>query len=200
MFDAQMRRWIDPPLQRLAAGLALHVSADAVTLCACALGLAAACAAAFGAFMTGLMLFLFGRLLDGLDGAIARHRGKTDRGGYLDIVLDFAVYAAIPFAFAVHNPQANALVAAGLLASIVFNGSAFLAYAVMAERRGQTTTAQGEKSLYYLAGLAEGTETVIAYTLVFLFPTWFAVVAIAFALLCVVSGVARILLAWRTLQ
>jgi phosphatidylglycerophosphate synthase len=200
MFDAKVRRWIDPPLQWLSARLARHISADVVTIAACVMGMGAALAAATGAFATGLTLFLFGRLLDGLDGAIARHRGKTDRGGFLDIVLDFAVYAAVPLAFAVHDPSANALAAAGLLAGIVFNGSAFLAYAVMAERRGAHTSAQGEKSLFYLAGLAEGAETVIAYTLCFLLPAAFPVVATAFALLCAVSGIARVVLAWRTLR
>ncbi|WP_435891264.1 CDP-alcohol phosphatidyltransferase family protein, partial [Klebsiella pneumoniae] len=38
-------------------------------------------------------------LLDGLDGALARRRGLTDAGGFLDIALDFLFYALVPFGF-----------------------------------------------------------------------------------------------------
>ena len=201
MLDSHIRPLIDPPLKRLGAALArAGLSADALTLSGCTLGFAAAIAIVAHAMWPALMLFLTGRLIDGLDGAVARATAKTDRGGYLDIVLDFAVYAAIPLAFAFADPEANALAAAALLAAIVVNGSAFLAYAIMAERLGITTSAQGEKSLYYLAGLAEGTETIAAYTACLLWPQAFAVIAAIFATLCLVSGIARIAIAWRTLS
>src|SRR5215475_3623290 len=67
-----------------------------------------------------------------------------------------ALYATIPLAFAIHNAHANALPAAFLLASFLANGSSFLAFSIMAERRRLTTTRQGFKSIYYLAGIAEG--------------------------------------------
>src|SRR5712691_10771804 len=57
-----------------------------------------------------------------------------------------------------------------LLASFVANGSAFLAFSTIAEKRGIVTTRQGQKSIYYLAGIAEGFET-IAFMIAFcLFP------------------------------
>ena len=201
MLDPHLRTLIDPPLNRLGAVLArAGATADGLTLTGFALGLTAAGAIVVQAMWLALVLFLAGRLIDGLDGAVARATAKTDRGGYLDIVLDFAVYAAIPLAFACADPAANALAAAALLAAIVVNGSAFLAYAIMAERRGVTTAAQGEKSLYYLAGLAEGTETIIAYVACLIWPSAFPHIAALFALLCLVSGMARVAMAWRTLS
>jgi phosphatidylglycerophosphate synthase len=201
MFDARLRKRIDPLLNRTGRAAArFGVSANAMTLIGCALGLAAALAILFHAFGTALALFVAGRVADGLDGAISRARAPTDRGGYLDIVLDFAVYAAIPLAFAVALPEVNALPAAVLLAAIVLNGSAFLAFAIMAERRGIVTTHQGQKSLYYLAGLAEGSETILAYVVMMAWPTAFPAVAYAFAALCAMSGIARIIVSWQLLQ
>jgi len=82
-----------------------------------AVGWAAAIAIAMHAFWLGAALILVSRLLDGLDGAVARATTPTDRGGFLDITLDFLFYASIPLAFAVARPDANALAAAVLLAA-----------------------------------------------------------------------------------
>ena len=201
MLDAHLRPLIDPPLNRLGRTLArAGVSADGLTLVGCGLGLASALAVMAGWYMLALALFLASRGVDGLDGAVARATAATDRGGCLDIVLDFAVYAAVPLAFAYAAPGVNALAAATLLAAIVVNGSAFLAYALLAERRGLTTQAQGQKSIYYLAGLAEGTETIVAYAAMMFWPAWFPMIAFGFAALCLVSGLARIAIAWRALR
>jgi phosphatidylglycerophosphate synthase len=70
----------------------------------------------FGGFAVGLLLFLLSRIADGLDGAVARATMPTDQGGFLDIALDFFVYAAIPLAFAVYDPSSNAFGAGVALA------------------------------------------------------------------------------------
>ena len=161
MLDARLRRLIDPPLDGVAAPLARRgLSANAVTVLGFVIGLGAAAAIAERAFLAGLGLLLLNRLLDGLDGAIARRRGLSDLGGFLDIVLDFLIYSAVPFAFALADPGANALAAAFLIFSFVGTGSSFLAFAIMAAKRGIATDLRGQKSLYYLGGLTEGTETV----------------------------------------
>jgi phosphatidylglycerophosphate synthase len=200
MFDARLRPLIDPPLDRLGRLLAGRgISADALTIAGCGLGVAAALSIAAGWFWAALVLFLSGRALDGLDGAVARVHGANDRGGYLDIVLDFVVYAAIPLAFAWHAPAANALPAATLLAAIIVNAAAFFAFAAVAARRGLETTAQGQKSIYFLAGLAEGAETIVVYSAMIIWPGWFAALALAFAGLCALSGMSRMAIAFRTL-
>ena len=196
MFDARIRPWIDPPLNAAATGVArTGVTADMVTVAGCGLGLAGAVCIALHAPAAGLVLFVLGRIGDGLDGAVARRTGLTERGGFLDIVCDFLVYAAVPLAFAVANPSANAVAAAALLASFIANGVTFLAFAAIAAKRGLSTTAQGGKSLYYLAGLAEGVETIAVFVAMMLWPDWFAALAWGFAALCVVSAGARMVTA-----
>ncbi|WP_428700329.1 CDP-alcohol phosphatidyltransferase family protein [Stappia sp.] len=201
MFDARLRPLIDPPLDAAGGRLArAGVSADAVTLAGFACGLCAAASIACGAMLAGALLILANRLADGLDGAVARAGARTDRGGYLDIVLDFFFYGAIPFAFAVQNGADNALAAAALLLAFYMNGASFLGFSVMAAKRGITTDVQGAKSLYYLGGLAEGAETIAVFLAMCLFPQWFAVLAYGFAAICVVSAVSRVVLVARMLS
>jgi phosphatidylglycerophosphate synthase len=201
MFDALVRPLIDPPLNAAGRRLAaVGARADAFTLAGFAAGLAAAAAVALGETWVAFLLVLVNRLADGLDGAIARATEKTDRGGFLDITLDFAFYGAIPLAFAVLDPAANGLAAAAVLAAFYLNGTAFLAFAVMAEKRGLSTDAQGAKSLYYVSGLAEGTETVAVFAAWCLFPGWFAPLAYGMAALTAASAVARIAAGARQLS
>lgn len=200
MLDSKLRPFIDPPLN--AAGRAIAdrgISADQVTLAGLACGLAAALAIALGSPSTGVALIAAGRLADGLDGAVARATAKTDRGGFLDIVCDFVFYAAIPLAFAVADPARNALAAAGVLAAFYVNGATFLAFAIMAERRQLVTTAQGEKSLYYISGLAEGAETIAVFIAMCLWPAAFPWLAGCFAVVCMASAIARLAVGWRVL-
>lgn len=200
MFDARLRPWIDPPLDVCGRWIAARgIHADQVTLASLAIGLGAACCVTVGWFTTALLLILLCRLGDGLDGAVARASVASARGGFLDITCDFAFYAALPLAFALHDPGRNALAAAVLLASFLANGSAFLAYAIAAEKRAMTTTHQGLKSFYYMAGLAEGAETIAVLAIACIWPTAFPIIAYAFAALCFVSAVGRVVIGWRTL-
>ena len=201
MFDAHLRPWIDPPLDAAAArAVAAGLTADAVTMTGLGVGLIGAAAVALGAPLLGLFLLACTRLADGLDGAIARRTILTDRGGFLDIVADFAIYAAYPLAFAVTDPAANALAAASLLASIIVSGTAFLAFAAIAAKRGMSTAAQGEKTIYYLAGLAEGAETIAAFAAMCVWPQAFAGIAWAFAAVCGLTGAARVVHALAVLR
>lgn len=201
MLDGALRRLVDRPLDVCGRAIARHgIAAEHVTLAGFAVGLAAAGCIAAGWPGAGLALILINRAADGLDGAVARATAATDRGGFLDIALDFAFYATIPLAFAVLDPARNALPAATLLASFVANSAAFLASAIMAEKRGLTTAAQGEKSLYYVAGLAGGFETIAFFVAFCLWPQWFPTLAIAFASLCALSAIGRVAFGWRTLR
>jgi len=187
-----------PLLDGMATGLRrVHVGADALTWTGFVLGLGAATAIAFGAYPTGLLMMLASRLCDGLDGAVARQTQPTDRGAFLDIALDFVFYASIPLAFAIADPPGRALAAATLLAAFVGTGASFLAYAVLAERRGMASTAYPRKGFYYLGGLTEASETLICFVLMCLLPGWFAGFAYIFAALCALTLTTRIVAGWR---
>ena len=201
MLDGWARARIDPALDRAGRSLARSgVTADAVTLAAFAAGFAAFVAIALEAYLRGLFLLLLSRIGDGLDGAVARHTRKSDFGGYLDIVLDFAFYGLVPLGFVLADPSANSVAGAVLILSFYVNGASFLAYAVMAEKRGLSTDARGEKSLFFTTGLAEATETIAFFVAFCVFPEWFAVLAFVFAALCFYTAVSRIVIAARTFR
>ncbi len=192
MLDRFARPLIDPPLDRMGGRLAaMGATADGVTLAGFGFGMLAAGTIAFGVPAWALLPLLASRLLDGLDGAVARATRPTDFGGYLDIWCDFAFYGAVPFAFAFLDP-ANALAAAFLLLSFYVNGTSFLGYSAVAERRGLSTQAQGVKSLYYSAGLLEGTETIAFFVLLCLLPQYFVPLAWGFGGLCLLTALARV--------
>ena len=202
MLDGLMRGVIDAPLNRGGRWLAARgASADGVTLVGLLFGLGAAVLVAAGC--SGLevaALVMASRLADGLDGAVARAGGKSDFGGYLDIVCDFAFYGAVPLAFVLADPLANGAAGAFLLASFYVNGATFLGYAILAERRRLETRSRGEKSLYFTAGLLEGTETILFFLLIVLLPSIFVPAAWIFGALCLVTAAARVGLAVRTFR
>src|SRR3954454_8672884 len=184
MLDSRLRRLIDPPLDRIGAGLGRRgIGADAVTLAGFAIGVASFPALAMQAYPAALVLILLTGVRAGVDGAVPRHAGATDFGGYLDIVCDFLFYSGVVFFFAAGRPE-QALPAAFLIFSFVGTGSSFLAYAVLAAKRGVTTSIRGAKSLYYIGGLTEGTETIALFIAFCLFPDAFPWLAWSFGALC----------------
>ncbi len=202
MLDGLIRGVIDAPLNQSGRWLAARgASADAVTLAGLVLGLTASGLiwAGWSGILVALIL-LSSRLADGLDGAVARARGKSDFGGYLDIVCDFAFYGAVPLAFVLRDPAANGGSGAFLLFSFYVNAATFLGYAILAEKHGLETRSRGEKSLYFTAGLMEGTETILCFLVLALWPGLFAPVAWLFGVLCLVTAAARVMLARRTFR
>ncbi len=173
------------------------VAADALTLIGFLFGVGSAIFIATGFAGTALILIALNRLFDGLDGAVARLAGPTDRGAFLDIALDFAFYAMVPLAFAVANPTQNAMAACLLLASFMGTASSFLAFAVIAAKRGATSTSFPQKGIYYLGGLTEGTETIVAFTAMCLWPNQFPIIATVFSVLALLTTMMRWLWGWR---
>ena len=198
MLDKAIQQALRPLMTRAARTLVrLGVGADAISFAGFAIGMAAATAIAFQHFLPGLALLMLSRLMDGLDGAVARATRPTDRGGFLDITLDFLFYAAIPLAFAIADPAANALPAAVLLAAFIGTGSSFLAFAIVAEKRQLQSVAFPDKSFYFLGGLTEATETIAAFAAMCLWPGHFAFIAYGFAALCAITIALRIAWGWQ---
>jgi phosphatidylglycerophosphate synthase len=201
MIDRAATALLQPGLQWLGRGVVrLGIGADTVTLVGFGMGLAAAAAIGLGAPLAGLALLLASRLMDGLDGAVARLTQATDRGAFLDITLDFLFYASIPLAFALADPAANALPAAVLLGAFIGTGSSFLAFALLAERRGLDSQDYPQKGIYYLGGLTEAGETLVCFALMCLWPEHFAWWAYGFAALCAVTIVTRLRTGWHALR
>jgi phosphatidylglycerophosphate synthase len=198
MLDRVAMRVLRPGLDSAARALQrLGLHADQVTLLGFALGLAAAVAIASRHESIGLALIAASRGCDGVDGALARLSAPSQRGGFLDITLDFLFYASIPLAFAVANPAVNALAAAALLAAFIGTATTFLAFASLAAVHGPKSPAYPDKGIYYLGGLTEATETLACFTLMCLWPAHFALFAWVFAALCVMTIVMRLWAGWR---
>ncbi len=200
MFDAKIRPLIDPPLNAAGRALArIGLSANAITLLGLGFGLGAGYAIIFDQYGWALALVVISRLLDGLDGAVARATQKTAFGGYLDIVCDFIFYVSIPLAFGIADP-ANLLPALALVAAFTITGISFLAFAVTAAEQGAETSAHGEKSFFYSTGLAEGGETIAFFLLMCLLPMHFETLAYVFAVLCAITVLQRSLMAWLSFR
>jgi phosphatidylglycerophosphate synthase len=193
VFDRAFNALAQRPLHRAAQWLhARGVRADAVTVAGFAVGLLALPLIATGHPLWALAAMAANRLGDGLDGALARLGTPTDRGAFLDIAFDFLFYASIPLGFALADPAANALPAAVLLFAFMGTGSSFLAFAVLAARRGLASTAFPQKGFYYLGGLTESTETLATFVLMCVWPGWFGPLAYGFAALCGLTTAMRI--------
>ena len=192
MLDRYLLPWQEAALAAPARFLcARGVSADTVTISGFAIGEIGAGLVALRHYELALGAILASRVLDGLDGVVARRQGATDRGAFLDIAFDFFFYSSVPFGFALANPAANALAASALLLSFAGTCSSFLAFAVIAAKRGLISNTFPKKGLYYLGGLTEGAETIVAFTAMCLWPSFFAPIAWAFAALAVLTTITR---------
>lgn len=176
------------------------MKADQVTLLGFLLGLMAFPALALQEYNIALIFILLNRILDAIDGAVARIQGITDSGGFLDITLDFFFYSLVPFGFVIADPSVNAIAGAFLIFSFVGTGSSFLAFAIMASKQNIENPVYKHKSLYYMGGLTEGTETILCFILFCLFPDYFSAIAYTFATLCWITTLSRILAGYQTLR
>ncbi len=192
MFDSRLRPIIDPPLNKLAAALhAGGVRANMVTGIGFGFAVLSFVCLIFQSYNAAIVLIVLSRLMDGLDGPLARQSQATDIGGYFDIVADFIFYSGVVFFFALGRPD-HALAAAFLIFSFMGTGTSFLAYAIIAAKRGVVSEHQGKKSFYYLSGITEGAETIATLVLICLLPDWFSQIAIFYGILCWLTTLGRV--------
>ena len=201
MLDRGATALIQPVVNALAHRLhRLGVGANQLTVTGFVIGLFAALLIANNQYMAGTTAIFLSRSCDALDGAIARLTRPTDRGGFLDITFDFLFYASIPLAFAYADPPQNALPAAVLLAAFMGTASSFLAFAILAAKRGMSSLVYPNKSFYFLGGLTEATETLACFAAMSLWPEFFPELAYGFAALCAITVATRIWWGWRVFQ
>lgn len=186
MLTAPLRKVTDPVLARGAAHLSrLGAQADWLTGLGFALGLAAIPAIATHNYLIGLGLMLLNRLLDALDGALARRTRATRRGAFLDMTLDLIVFAGLPFAFALADPT-RALAGAFFIFAIAASGASAVFFAGLAQR------SDGATLLDHAGRLMEDTELTLAFAVACIEPAWFSVIAYVAGALCFVTAGARV--------
>ena len=203
MIDRALRRHKEAILDPLARMTPRGVSPSAVTAIAVVPGLGAALAAARGLPALAVALWLGNRLLDGLDGTLARRAGRmTDRGAYADVLLDVVVYAAIPLGIAAGRDGTAAwTAAAALLATFYVNAISWAYLAALLEKRGAGARARGEMTAITMPpGVVEGAETVVLFALALAVPDWSVAVMWIMAAGVAAGVVQRALWAARALE
>lgn len=174
---------------------------DQVTLVGFIIGLLAIPLLVMQLWTLALVVIVINRILDGVDGALARYQDKSSHaGGFLDICVDFLFYASVPLGFAIAIPEVNALPAAVLLTVFIGTGSSFLAFAIPAEKLNLDRPQFANKSFYFLNGLTEGTETILFFIAFCIWPSYFPEIAYTFALLGSVTILTRIQGGYKTLK
>lgn len=202
MIDKFLRVPKEYALRPIAASLSQSIHPSAVTLAAFGVGLAAGAAIWQQVYGLGAALWAINRLLDGLDGTLARvQRKQSDLGGYIDILADSVIYALIPTALVLSNPSTAGWISlAALLSSFYINGASWMFLAALLEKRAQGSRTRGELTTITMpSGLIEGAETVLFYTLFLLLPDTAVVLFWTMALLVLVTIAQRLIWASRHL-
>jgi phosphatidylglycerophosphate synthase len=194
MLDAALRPLKDAALRPLARA-AGSLNPLVISVAGLLAGLTCAAAAALGAFGPALLAWALNRLLDGLDGPVARTQGReSDLGGFIDIMFDFMVYAAVPLGIAAGlSPRgidawpATAL----LLASFYINAASWLFLAALIEKRA--AAAPRSTAILMPEGLIAGTETLLFFSVFLLFPAAAPRLFTVMAVLVLVTALQRML-------
>ena len=191
MLDHRINKIIHPIMNGLANHIPRQISANTITLAGFAVGAMVVPLLWFKMYSTAVAVILVNRFFDGLDGAVARKCGTTNLGGYLDITCDFIFYSVVIMGFALAAPENNGLAAAFLIFSFIGTGSSFLAFAAAAEKQGISSDDHGLKAFYYLGGLTEGTETILFFVIICLYPEFFPILAVVFGSICWITVLGR---------
>lgn len=200
MLDREVRAVLGPWFARIGGRLgAWGVRPMWLTVGGLGIGFGAVVAAGMAMWRLALGLWLLNRLVDGLDGAVARATSTTSAlGGFADVVADFVMYGAFVVGCAVGQPDAR-LAALVLLTTYYANGAAFLALEGLAARLELDLEAEDGRSFAFVRSLTEGFETVVAHGLFVLLPGVMSVLMWVFAAMVAVSAGQRVLMARRVL-
>ena len=166
-------------------------------------GLGTAVAAVYQFYWLGFAGWIISRIFDGLDGGVARHTNRqSDLGGYLDILIDHAVYASIPIGIVLGDPSPIGwLMGTLLLSSFYINGASWMYLSAILEKRAAGASARGEQtSVTMPEGLIGGSETIIFYSAFFLWPQWYPWLFGVMAALVAITIVQRVPWAMRELD
>ncbi len=203
MLDLRLRPAKERLLDTVAAGLAPVIGPGALTLASLTVTLGAAGAAWAGLRWVALAGWLLGRLLDGLDGPVARKRGQaSDLGGYLDMLADTIGYVAVPLGVAAGiDRTAGWITVAVLLGTFWVNGISWAYLAAILEKRGAGAASTGEMtSVTMRPALVEGTETIVIFSAFIVFPAVSPWIFAAMVGLTAVNVVQRLVWAFRHLR
>ena len=200
MFDRQIQKYTQKPLQYIAKLFLKFISPNHMTLIGFSFGLLMCLSIIIDQYLIAIIFLFLNRLSDGLDGTMARLQNPTPLGGYLDIVLDFLIYGGFVLSFGI-TEQNNTLLSMILLFCYIGTGSTFLAKAaILPSLTNQNLNEEIPKSFHYAVGLVEGTETIVFMVFCLLFPNLFIYFSFIFIILCLITIVFRIIVCYKELS
>ena len=200
MFDRQIQKYTQKPLQYIAKLLLKFISPNHMTLIGFSFGVLMCFSIIIDQYLIAIIFLFLNRVSDGLDGTMARLQTPTPLGGYLDIVLDFLIYGGFVLSFGI-TEQNNTLFSMILLFCYIGTGSTFLAKAaILPSLTNQNLNEEIPKSFHYAVGLVEGTETIVFMVLCLLFPNLFIYFSFIFIILCLITIVFRISVCYKELS
>ncbi|MCB0091145.1 MAG: hypothetical protein KDE54_24800, partial [Caldilineaceae bacterium] len=127
------------------------------------------------------------------------HHKQSDFGGFLDLLLDFVIYLAIPLALTAANPTLlNMWACLALLSSYIINLLSWTTLSALLEKHKLQTSGR-LTSIEMPTGLVEGAETIAFYTLFLLLPTHLAPLFLMMAVLVFFTASQRIWWAYHNL-
>ena len=200
MFDRQIQKYTQKPLQYIAKLFLKFISPNQMTFIGFSFGVLMCIFIIIDQYLMAIIFLFLNRLSDGLDGTMARLQTPTPLGGYLDIVLDFLIYGGFVLSFGI-TEQNNTLLSMVLLFCYIGTGSTFLAKAaILPSLTNQNLNEEIPKSFHYAVGLVEGTETIVFMVLCLLFPNLFIYFSFIFIILCLITIVFRIIVCYKELS
>ncbi|AFS48309.1 CDP-alcohol phosphatidyltransferase [alpha proteobacterium HIMB59] len=200
MFDRQIQKYTQKPLQYIAKLFLKFISPNHMTLIGFSFGVLMCLFIIIDQYLMAIIFLFLNRLSDGLDGTMARLQTPTPLGGYLDIVLDFLIYGGFVLSFGI-TEQNNTLLSMILLFCYIGTGSTFLAKAaILPSLTNQNLNEEIPKSFHYAVGLVEGTETIVFMVLCLLLPNLFIYFSFIFIILCLIAIVFRIIVCYKELS
>lgn len=160
------------------------------------------CIAAFfitkDSYIIAICLWWLGRILDGTDGIYARATQQESLfGAFLDIICDMASYSIMILAFSYAFPEYFLAWQIILFLYILCITGALSLGSLQEKRKSPSNDNRG---LRLAAGLAEGGETGIAYTVFLLLPQFIHISIWIWVSILVATVIARIVLAFQELS
>jgi phosphatidylglycerophosphate synthase len=196
MFDKVLREWKEKALRSVGLRIgAMGIRPNDITLAAFVVGILCGFAILADFYWCAIGLWWLNRLLDGLDGTVARCTNQqTDFGGYVDIVCDFVVYAWVPTALTIAWPSGGSWswpLLNYLMSSYFVNAASLFCLAAILEKRSNGSDDKKLTSIAMPTGLIEGSETVALYAIMIAFPSYNHIVFPLFATAVFVNVIQR---------
>ncbi|MDA3939994.1 MAG: CDP-alcohol phosphatidyltransferase family protein [Spirochaetia bacterium] len=203
MLDKNLRPLKERILLPLAHVVSKYFSPDQISIIAFSFGLVSCLLIILNHLYLALTFWLLNRIIDGLDGTVARISGRqTDWGGYLDMMLDFIIYALIPIAlaFCVNNGAVIYITLSIMLGVFYINSASWMYLSAILGKKALQTEKKELTSVNMPTGLIEGTETIVLYSLFFFFPNYLHLLFIGVSGLTIIGIIQRMTWAFKNFK